>query len=111
AVLLDPRPGRGRRVDPLYDVLAVHVDHAEQLDGMVWPAHQAGAEQRLGSHLDPVREPRDVPDVDRLSGLPERVGEAALRDAPDERHLAALESGARLAARPRRAPRAASARL
>src|SRR2546422_4399849 len=109
AGLLELRPGRARHSDTLADELRGHVAHAEQLDGMVWPAHQAGAEQRLGSHLDPVRELREVPHVDHLRGLPERVGEAALRDAPDERHLAALESGARLAAGPRRLPLAASA--
>src|SRR2546430_17197555 len=109
AGLLDLRPGGGRDGDALNDELPGHVAHAEQLDRMVRPAHQASAEQRLGSHLDPVRELREVPHVDYLRGLAERVGEAALRDAPDERHLAALESGARLAAAPRRLPLAASA--
>src|SRR3989454_1686871 len=109
AGLLDLRPGGGRRGDALHDELPGHVAHAEQLDGMVRPAHQTGAEQGLGSHLDPVGELREVSHVDHLRGLPERVREAALRDAPDERHLAALESGARLAAGPRGLPLASSA--
>src|SRR2546426_63382 len=109
AGLLDLRPGGGRRGDALHDELPGHVAHAEQLDGMVRPAHQTGAEQRFGSHLDPVGELREVSHVDHLCGLPERVREAALRDAPDERHLAALESGACLAAGPRGLPLASSA--
>src|SRR6266508_2414158 len=40
----------------------------------------------------------------------DRVGEAPLRDAPDERHLPALEPGARLAARARGLTLAAAAR-
>src|SRR5438876_793325 len=58
----------------------------------------------VASHLAPVGERRQVPHVDHLRRLPERVREAALGDAPDERHLAALESGASLAAGPRRLP-------
>src|SRR5438132_5768933 len=109
AGLLDLRPGGGRSGAALHGELPGTVAHAEQLAGMVRPAHQTGAEQGLGSHLDPVGELREVSHVDHLRGLPERVREAALRDAPDERHLAALESGARLAAGPRGLPLASSA--
>jgi len=42
-----------------------------------------------------------VPHVDHLCRLFERIREAALRDAADERHLPALEAGTRLPARPR----------
>src|SRR5207245_953725 len=42
-----------------------------------------------------------VADVHDLGRLLERVGEAPFGDAPDERHLTALEPGPRLAARAR----------
>src|SRR5213080_4708007 len=83
ARLLDLRAGGGRDRHALHAELALDVPHAEQLDGAVRPAHQ----------------PR----------LLERVGEAALRDAADERHLPALEPGAGLAAGPRGLPLASPA--
>src|SRR5256885_8117860 len=72
--------------------------HAKQLDRVVRPAHQPGTEQRLRCDLDAVGELAQVADVDHLSGLLEGVGEAALRDTADERHLPALEAGPRLPA-------------
>src|SRR6266576_2519649 len=71
---------------------------AEQLDRMVGTAHQAGAEQRLRRHLDAVGEQDEVAHVHDLRRLLERIGEAALGNAPDERHLAALEPRTHLAA-------------
>src|SRR6266576_2239405 len=71
---------------------------AEQLDRMVGTAHQAGAEQRLRRHLDAVGEQDEVAHVHDLRRLLERIGEAALGNAPDERHLAALEARTHLAA-------------
>src|SRR5258705_881478 len=70
---------------------------AEQLDRVVGTAHQSGAEQRLRRHLDTLREQDEVAHVDDLCRLLERVGEAALGNAPDERHLAALEPRTHLA--------------
>src|SRR5882724_3718974 len=101
ARLLDLRAGRGRHRHALHAELALHVAHAEQLDGAVRPAHQPGTEQRLRCDLGPLGELAQMPDVDHLCRLLERVREAALRDAADERHLPALETGTRLPARPR----------
>src|SRR5437762_369709 len=82
----------------LHDELPPHVPHAEQFDRVVGPAHQPRAEQRLGRDLDAFREPRQVPHVHDLCRLPERVREAPLGDATDERHLPALEPRAGLTA-------------
>src|SRR5256712_12353977 len=101
ARLLDLRAGRGRHRHALHAELALHVAHAEQLDGAVRPAHQPGTEQRLRCDLGPLRELAQMPDVDHLCRLLERVREAALRDAADERHLAAPGTRARLPARAR----------
>src|SRR2546430_17524636 len=101
ARLLDLRAGGGRHRHTLDAELALDVPHAEQLDGAVRPAHQPRAEQRAGRPLDPLSELAQVPDVHHLCRLLERVGEAALRDAADERHLAALEPRPGLAARAR----------
>src|SRR5467141_3172861 len=95
ARLLDLRAGRGRHRHTLHAELALHVTHAEQLDGVVRPAHQPGAEQRLRRDFDALGELPQVPHVDHLCRLFERVREAALRDAADERHLPALEAGTR----------------
>src|SRR5437879_13513807 len=65
---------------------------------MVGTAHQAGAEQRLRRHLDAVGQEDEVAHVHDLRRLLERIGEAALGNAPDERHLAALEARTHLAA-------------
>src|SRR6185295_11512274 len=62
---------------------------------------QSRAEQRLGRHLDALGEQHEMAHVHDLRRLLERIGEAALRNAPDEGHLAALEPGAHLAALPR----------
>src|SRR5438876_988418 len=51
ARLLDLRAGRGRHRHALHAELALYVPHAEQLDGVVRPAHQPGAEQRLRRDL------------------------------------------------------------
>src|SRR5438445_12039913 len=99
ARLLDLRAGRGRHRHALHAELTLHVPHAKQLDRVVRPAHQPGTEQRLRCDLDAVGELAQVADVDHLSGLLEAVGEAALRDTADERHLPALEAGPRLPAR------------
>src|SRR5213082_3205066 len=107
---LDLRAGGGRHRHAFDAELALDVPHAEQLDGAVRPAHQPGAEQRVGRHLHALRDPTQVPDVHHLRRLLERVGEAALRDAPDERHLAALEPGAHLATLARRLALAAATR-
>src|SRR5207249_5129846 len=72
-----------------------------QLDRPVRPAHQSGAEQRLRRDLDTLGQLSRVTDVHHLRGLLKRVREAALRDAADERHLAALEPRPGLAARAR----------
>src|SRR5256885_3677396 len=101
ARLLDLRAGGGRHRHTLDAELALDVPHAEQLDGAVRPATQPRAEQRAGRHLHPLGEPAQVPDVHDLCRLFERVGEAALRDAADERHLAAFEPGPGLTARAR----------
>src|SRR6266496_4296206 len=98
ARLLDLRAGRGRHRHALHAELALHVTHAEQLDGAVRPAHQPGAEQRLRRDLDALGELPQVPNVDHLCGLLERVREAALGDAANERHLPTLEPGTRLPA-------------
>src|SRR5437867_3993863 len=110
ARLLDLRAGRGRHRHALHAELALHVPHAEQLDGAVGPAHQPGAEQRLRRDLDALGELAQVPDVDHLRRLLERVREPALGNAADERHLAALEPGAYLAALARRLALAAAPR-
>src|SRR5438874_2041938 len=102
ARLLDLRAGRSRHRHALHAELTLHVPHAEQLDRAVRPAHQAGAEQRVRRDLDALGELAQVPDVHHLGGLLERVREAPLRDAADERHLPALEPGAYLAALARR---------
>src|ERR1700704_1180287 len=65
---------------------------------MVGPANEPGAEQRLRRHLDTLREEDEMAHVHDLRRLLERIGEAALGNAPDERHLPALESGTHLAA-------------
>src|SRR5439155_12761371 len=70
---------------------------AEQLDRVIGTPHEPGAEQRLGRHLDALRQQHKVADVHDLRRLLERIGEPALGDAADERHLPALESGAHLA--------------
>src|SRR5207247_11070973 len=78
--------------------------------GARWPAHQASAEQGLGGHPDAFREPRESADVHPLGGLLERVGEAALRNAADERQLSALEPGTGLPAAASRLSLASPAR-
>src|SRR6266567_65666 len=98
ARLLDLRAGRGRHRHALHAELALYVPHAEQLDGVVRPAHQPGAEQRLRRDFGALGKLAQVPNVHHLCGLLERVCEATLRDAADEGHLAAFESGADLAA-------------
>src|SRR2546430_12273091 len=98
ARLLDLRAGGGRHRHALDAELTFDVPHAEQLDGAVRPAHQPRAEQRVGRHLHALGEPAQVPDVHHLCRLFERVGEAALRDAADERHLAPFEPGPGLTA-------------
>src|SRR6266705_6510277 len=108
ARLLDLRAGGGRHRHALHAELALDVPHAKQLDGAVRPAHQPGAEQRLRRDLDALGELAQVPDVDHLRRLLERVREAPLRDAADERHLPALEAGTRLPARARRLALAAT---
>src|SRR5258706_802405 len=82
---------------------------AEQLDRMVGTAHQAGAEQRLRRHLDAVGEQDEGAHIHDLRRLLERIGEAALGNAPDERHLAALETRTHLAAMARRLALASTA--
>src|SRR6185312_10819478 len=88
--------------DALHDEFpARHLTGPEQLDRMIRTAHQSRAEQRLGRHLDALGEQHEMAHVHDLRRLLERIGEAALRNAPDEGHLAALEPGAHLAALPR----------
>src|SRR2546422_10541001 len=98
ARLLDLRAGGGGRRDPAHDELAAHLAHAEQLDRPGGPADEPRAEQRLGRDLDAFGEQREMPDVHDLRRLPEGIGEAALGDAPDQRHLPALEPQAGRAA-------------
>src|SRR5881409_2399106 len=98
AGLLDLRAGRGGRRDAAHHELAAHLAHAEQLDRAVGAAHQPRAEQRVGGDLDAFSEQRQMPDVHDLGRIPEGVREAAFRNAPDERHLAALEPETRRAA-------------
>src|SRR5438270_3086580 len=102
--LLDLQAGGGRYRHTLHAELALDVPHAEQFDGAVRPAHQPCAEQGVGRDLDALGEPAQVPHVHHLRRLLERVGNAALGDAADERHLPALEPRAGLAARPRGLP-------
>src|ERR1041385_8434690 len=104
ARLLDLRAGGGRHLHALHAELPLHVAGAQQLDRMVRPADQARAEQRFGRHLEALGELAQVPDVDHLRRLLERVREPALGDAADERHLTALEPGAYLAALTRGLP-------
>src|SRR2546425_36039 len=93
---------RGGGPCPAFHVeLAPRVTQAEQLDGVIRPAHQPRPEQRVGRHLHTLGELIQVAEVHDLGGLLERVGEAPFGDAPDERHLTALEPGPRLAARAR----------
>src|SRR3989442_577754 len=101
ARLLDLGARGGGHRHALHAELAPHVTHAEQLDRVIRPAHQPRPEQRVGRHLHTLGELIQVADVHDLGGLLERVGEAPFGDAPDERHLAALEPGPRLAARAR----------
>src|SRR5438876_2378012 len=110
ARLLDFGPGGGGDRHAPDRELPRHLAHPQQLDGAVRAAHQAGAEQCLGGHLDAFREPRESADVHHLGGLLERVGEAALRDAADERHLSALEPGTGLPAAASRLSLASPAR-
>src|SRR6266705_1281485 len=98
ARLLDLRAGRGRHRHALHAELALNVPHAEQLDGVVRPAHQPGAEQRLRRDLGALGKLAQVPHVHHRCRLLERVCAATLRDPADEGHLAAFESGADLAA-------------
>src|SRR3989442_743107 len=98
ARLLDLRPGGGGRRDPADDELPGHLAHAEQLDRAVGPAHESRAEQRVGGDFDTFGEQRQMPDVHDLRRIPEGIGEAALGDAADERHLPALEPQAGRAA-------------
>src|SRR6266852_1496514 len=93
--------GSRRRGEPdaLHGVRAVGVPGAQQLHGTIALADEAGGEERFGidelaGHL------AQLPQVDRLGRHLERVGEPALRNAPVERHLAALEAGVRGAAGP-----------
>src|SRR6266487_3297971 len=109
ARLLDLRAGGGRHRHALHAEPALDVPHAEQLDGAVRPAHQPGAEQRVGRDLDALGEPAQVPHVHHLRRQLERVREAALGDAADQRHLPALEPGPGLAAGPRGLPLAGPA--
>src|ERR1043166_3818394 len=81
----------------LDDELPGHVSQAEQLDGMIGPADEPGAEQGIRGHLDALGERAELAHVHDLGGLLERVCEAAFGDAPDERHLPALEPGPRAA--------------
>src|SRR5216684_4968844 len=94
----------------LHDELTLQLAHAEQLHRMVGPADQSGAEQRVGRYLHALFEDREVSHIHDLGRLLERIGEAALGDAPDQWHLAALEPRPRLAARARRLSFAALAR-
>src|SRR5437763_7279594 len=109
ARLLDLRPGGGGGRHAPDREAPRHLTHPQELDGTVRPAHQAGAEQRIGGHLDAFRELREGADVDHLCGLPERVGKPALGDAADERHLSALEPGTGLPAAASGLPLAPSA--
>src|SRR3989442_13346168 len=109
ARLLDLGAGGGRHRDALHDELALHVAHPEQLDWMVRTAHEPRPEQRVRRHLHPVGQQAQVPYVHDLRRLLERIGEAALGNAADERHLAALEPGPRRPAAARRLPLTAPA--
>src|SRR2546422_3090196 len=100
ARLLNLRARGGGDGDALHHELSADLTHAEQLDRVVGPAHQPGAEQGLRRDLDPLGELRQVLDVHHLRRLPERIRKAALGDTADQRHLAALETGPRLAPRP-----------
>src|SRR6185295_6568061 len=80
----------------------------EQLDGMIRPPHEAGAEQRLRRHLDALREQHEMAHIHDLRRLLERIGEAALGNPADQRHLPALEPRTHLAALARRLTLAAA---
>src|SRR5881394_4034500 len=47
---------------------------AEQLDWVIGTPHEPGAEQRLGRHLDALRQQHQVADVHDLRRLLERIG-------------------------------------
>src|SRR6185503_15330221 len=90
--------------------LALHVTHAEQLDRLIGPAHEPRAEQGVGSDLDTLGDEAQVADVHHLRVLLERVREAPLRNAANERHLAAFEARADLLPGPGRLSLAAPSR-
>src|SRR6266566_887159 len=98
ARLLDLRARGGGDGDALHEELPAHVTHAEQLDRVVGPPHEACAEEGLGSDLHPVGELRQVSHVHDLGRLLERVREPPLGDAADQRHLSAFEPRAGLTA-------------
>src|SRR5881296_1197866 len=108
ARLLDFRAGGGRHLHALHAELALHVAGAEQFDRVVRTTDQARSEQRLGRYLEALGQLTQVSDVDHLRRQLERVCEPALGNATDERHLAALEPGAHLAALARRLALAAA---
>src|SRR5947207_14429219 len=91
ARLLDLRAGGGGHLHALDAELALHVARAQQLDRMVRTPDQPRSEQRLRCHFQALGELAQVSDVDHLRHLLERVREAALGNAADERHLPALE--------------------
>src|SRR5437867_521633 len=99
AGLLDLGLGaRGHR-DAFHDELPPRdLAGPEQFDRMVGTPHQPGAEQRFRRHLDTLRQEDEVAHIHHLRRLLERIREAALGNAPDERHLPALESRTHLAA-------------
>src|SRR5690242_18117495 len=110
ARLLDLGARGSRHGHALHHELALQLAHPQQLHRMVGAADQPGAEQRVGRHLHALLEDREVPHVHHLRRLLERIGEAALGNATDQGHLAALEPGPRLAARARGLSLAALAR-
>src|SRR5713226_190312 len=108
ARLLDLGAGGGRHGDPPHHELPLYVSHPEELDRMVRTAHQPRPEQGVGCHLHAVGQQAEVPYVHDLGRLLERIGEAALGNAPDERHLTALEPRPRLPTAAGRLPLAAA---
>src|SRR5213594_2319584 len=89
---------RGHRDAFHYELPPRDLAGPEQFDRMVGTPHQPGAEQRFRRHLDTLRQEDEVAHIHHLRRLLERIREPALGNAPDERHLPALESRTHLAA-------------
>src|SRR5687768_4066507 len=97
-LLLDAAPGRdnlltgpGADLQPADRDGAADLAVGEDLRRTLGGANDAGLGERFARDLRARRDALEVGQPDDLLRLAERVREAALRHAPRERHLAALE--------------------